>query len=311
MPKREFTVSGGRGAGIRLDVYLSGEMDHAARSRIHQFIEKGMVAVNARPKKPGYKLREGDRIEVDGDLEEDGRAAGTLQPENLPLNILYSDGAVVVIDKPAGLVVHPGAGNRSGTLTNALLHRFPEIAGVGAADRPGIVHRLDKETSGVMVAALRPEAYASLQKQFKDRVIGKVYLGLVWGRMKTKEGRIDWPIGRHFRDGQRISIHTRKPRPAETLFRVIEEMGEMSLLEIRPLTGRTHQIRVHLAAAGHPIAGDSRYGRRREKPKFPRLFLHAHRLAFVHPETGERREFISPLPEDLLGILERARRIRA
>jgi len=311
VPKREFIVSSGRGAGVRLDVYLSGERNHAARSRIHQFIEKGMVAVNARPKKPGYKLKEGDRIEIEGDLEEHENAAGTLQPEHLPLNILYSDGAVAVIDKPAGLVVHPGAGNKAGTLSNALLHRFPGIAGVGEPDRPGIVHRLDKETSGVMVAALRPEAYVSLQKQFKDRKIGKVYLGLVWGRMKAKEGRIDWPIGRHVRDGQRISIHTRKPRPAETLFRVIEEMGEMSLLEIRPLTGRTHQIRVHLAAAGHPIAGDSRYGRRREKPNFPRLFLHAHLLAFIHPETGERREFVSPLPEDLSRILERARRIGA
>jgi len=311
VPKREFTVSGGRGAGVRLDVYLSGEMDHAARSRVQKFIAEGNVRVDGKLRKAGYKLREGDRIEVDGDLEEAGDAAGSVGPENIPLTILYFDDAVAVIDKPAGLVVHPGAGNRAGTLTNALLHRFPGIAGVGAADRPGIVHRLDKETSGVMVAALRPEAYVSLQKQFKDRVTGKVYLGLVWGRMKAKEGRIDWPIGRHVRDGQRISIHTRKPRQAETLFRVLEEMGEMSLLEIRPLTGRTHQIRVHLAAAGHPIAGDARYGRRREKPKFPRLFLHAHRLTFVHPATGERMEFVSPLPEDLRGVLERARRMRA
>jgi 23S rRNA pseudouridine1911/1915/1917 synthase len=302
VPKREFVVSAGSGPGRRLDVYLAERLEGLTRSHIRKLIEGGKVMVNGASKKAGYKLRENDLIEAEVGEE----PSPELRPQDVPLTVLYADDQIVVIDKPCGLVVHPGAGNREGTLAGVLLYRFPEISGLGPAERPGIVHRLDKETSGVMVVARSPEAYASLQKQFRDRDVRKVYLGLAWGRMPA-EGRIDRPIGRHIKHGQRMSVCTRKPRPAETFFKVQEEFKGMSFLEIRPVTGRTHQIRVHLAAAGHPLAGDSRYGRRKEEPKFPRLFLHAHRLSFIHPGTGERVEFASDLPDDLRSLLERER----
>jgi len=302
VPKREFVVSAGSGPGRRLDVYLAERLEGLTRSHIRKLIEGGKVMVNGVLKKAGHKLKENDLVEAEVGEEPFPK----LRPQDIPLTVLYSDDQIVVIDKPSGLVVHPGAGNREGTLAGALLYRFPEISGLGPAERPGIVHRLDKETSGVMVVARSPEAYASLQKQFKDRDVRKVYLGLAWGRMPA-EGRIDKPIGRHIKHGQRMSVRTRKPRPAETFYKVREEFKGMSFLEIRPVTGRTHQIRVHLASAGHPLAGDSRYGRRREQPKFPRLFLHAHRLSFIHPGTGERVEFASNLPDDLRSLLERER----
>jgi 23S rRNA pseudouridine1911/1915/1917 synthase len=302
VPKREFVVSAGSGPGRRLDVYLAERLEGLTRSRIRKLIDEGKVMVNGASKKAGHKLRENDLVEAEVREE----PSPELRPQEAPLTVLYSDDQIVVIDKPCGLVVHPGAGNREGTLAGALLYRFPEISGLGPAERPGIVHRLDKETSGVMVVAKSPEAYASLQKQFKDRDVRKVYLGLAWGKMSA-EGCIDKPIGRHIKHGQRMSVRTRKPRAAETFYKVREEFKGMSFLEIRPVTGRTHQIRVHLAAAGHPLAGDSRYGRRREQPKFPRLFLHAHRLSFIHPGTGERVEFASDLPDDLRSLLERER----
>jgi 23S rRNA pseudouridine1911/1915/1917 synthase len=302
VPKREFVVSAGSGPGRRLDVYLAERLEGLTRSRIRKLIDEGKVMVNGALKKAGHKLRENDVVEAEVGEE----PSPELRPQDVPLTVLYADDHLVIINKPYGLVVHPGAGNREGTLAGALLYRFPEISGLGPAERPGIVHRLDKETSGIMVVARSPEAYASLQKQFKDRDVRKVYLGLAWGKMPA-EGRIDKPIGRHIKHGQRMSVRTRKPRPAETFYKVREEFKGMSFLEIRPVTGRTHQIRVHLAAAGHPLAGDSRYGRRREQPKFPRLFLHAHRLSFIHPGTGERVEFTSDLPDDLRSLLERER----
>jgi 23S rRNA pseudouridine1911/1915/1917 synthase len=304
VPKREFVVSAGSGPGQRLDVYLAEHLEGLTRSRIRKLIDEGKVMVNAASKKAGHKLRENDLVEAEVGEE----PSPELRPQEVPLTVLYSDDRIVVIDKPCGLVVHPGAGNREGTLAAALLYRFPEISGLGPAERPGIVHRLDKETSGVMVVARSPEAYASLQKQFKDRDVRKVYLGLAWGKMPP-EGHIDRPIGRHTKHGQRMSVRTRKPRPAETFYKVREEFKGMSFLEIRPVTGRTHQIRVHLAATGHPLAGDSRYGRRKEEPKFPRLFLHAHRLSFIHPGTGERVEFTSELPSGLANILEKLRMV--
>jgi len=304
VPKRDFVVSAGSGPGQRLDVYLAGRLQGLTRSRIRKLIDEGKVMVNRASTKAGRKMRENELVEAE--VEEE--PSPELRPQEIALTVLYSDDQIVVIDKPCGLVVHPGAGNREGTLAGALLYRFPEISGLGPAERPGIVHRLDKETSGVMVVARSPEAYASLQRQFKDRGVSKVYLGLAWGKMPA-EGRIDRPIGRHIKYGQWMSVRTRKPRPAETFYKVREEFKGMSLLEIRPVTGRTHQIRVHLSAAGHPLAGDSRYGRRKEEPKFPRLFLHAHRLSFIHPGTEERVEFRSELPTELVMILQKLRSV--
>ncbi len=203
------------------------------------------------------------------------------------------------------MVVHPGAGVRQGTLANALLHYYPELQDIGPEERPGLVHRLDKETSGVMVVARTLKAYHHLQHQFKIKEVNKRYFGLVWGKMSQNKGRITWSIGRHPKHGERISVKTRKPRSAETLYTVLQEFKEYTLLEIQPITGRTHQIRVHLAASGHPIVGDRRYGRRMIKGDCPHLFLHAHQLSFIHPEKNMRVEFTSPLPEDLKKFLKK------
>jgi len=300
VPEKEFGITLQSGVGERLDIYLARRIQDLTRSQFQRFIDRGQIRVNGAQKKSSYKLREGDRVDVDIEIPE----TTGLQPENIPLKILHADEDIIVIDKAAGMIVHPGAGARTGTLVNALLYRFPEIRGVGAEERPGIVHRLDKETSGVMAVARSQRAYLELQRQFKARETKKVYLALVWGHLPASQGRFDWPIGRHVKHGQRMSIKTIKPRAAVTEYRIQKEYKDFSLLEIRPITGRTHQIRVHLSAAGHPLAGDRRYGASRQpRYKFPRLFLHAQRLAFRHPASGEMLEFSSPLPDDLKSLL--------
>jgi 23S rRNA pseudouridine1911/1915/1917 synthase len=304
VPKTEFPVGPGAGEGSRLDVFLAERVPALTRSQIRKLIDEGAARVGGVLRRASHKLKAGEVVEFAYDISGPVRVG----PQDVPLHILYADEDVVVLDKPAGLVVHPGAGHAAGTLANALVGRFPEMAAVGPEDRPGIVHRLDKETSGVMVAARSARAYGSLVGQFRSKDVWKTYLGLVWGRITAPEGRIDWPIGRHVTDGKRISIRSRHPKDAETFFRVLQTFRDTTLLEIRPTTGRTHQIRVHLAAAGHPVAGDALYGRKKAARKFPRLFLHAHTLSFLHPGTGKRLEFASPLPDELEGILQAERR---
>ena len=299
MPRKEFRIGPDTGEGVRLDVYLSRVVPEITRSRFQHFVDKGQVKVDGTLRKSSYKLRAGERVEIDVEIP----PPEPIGPEAIPLTILYSDADVIVVDKPSGMVVHPGAGNRSGTLVNALMHHFPEVVGLGEEERAGIVHRLDADTSGVMVAARSPRAYDELKRQFKDREVKKVYLALVGGPMHKPEGTLDWPIGRHVTDGHMISIKTRKPRVAITDYRVRRHYGEFDLLEIHPHTGRTHQIRVHLATAGHPVAGDRRYGARKTRVNFPRLFLHAHVLGFRHPESGAWLEFRSPLPPELEQVL--------
>jgi 23S rRNA pseudouridine1911/1915/1917 synthase len=299
VPKTEFIVGPDTGEGRRLDVVLAGRADLLTRSQVRKLIDAGAACVDGAVRRSSHKLRAGEAVVFSYEIP----GPEKVEAQDIPLKVLHEDEDIVVIDKPAGLVVHPGAGNLAGTLANALLHRFPEIAKVGLPERPGIVHRLDKDTSGVMVAALSARAYESLLDQFKRHEVGKTYLGLVYGRISAPEGRIRWPIGRHATDGKRISVKTRHPRDAETFFKVLRVFKDTTLLEIRPLTGRTHQIRVHLAAAGHPVAGDALYGRKKAARRFPRLFLHAHTLSFVHPGTGERVEFSSPLPPELEGVL--------
>jgi 23S rRNA pseudouridine1911/1915/1917 synthase len=301
VPKRDLVVSAAP-AAVRLDVYLAGRLPELSRAALRKLIDRGRVLVNGITAKASLRLKNGDRIEADLESVEAEESAPV--PEEIAFKVLHADDEVLVIDKPYGLVVHPGAGNRKGTLVNALLARYPEIRGVGDPDRPGIVHRLDKETSGLMVVARTPRAYESLVSQFKGREVRKTYLGLVWGTMSAAEGRLDWPIGRHVSNRQKISVKTSSPREAITEYRVLEKLKEFTWLEIRPLTGRTHQIRVHLAAAGHPLVGDSKYGRKRlaksgKKGTPPRLFLHAHKLSFIHPATGLRVDFTSPLPPEL------------
>ncbi len=272
-----------------------------SRSQIKKLIEKKKVRVDGVLRKSSYKLQEKERVEIDYERPDYKENI----PENIPLELIYTDEHIVVINKPSGLVVHPGAGYKEHTLVNALLYYFPEIKDIGPDDRPGIVHRLDKETSGVMVVAKTSEAYRRLQRQFKQREVQKLYLCLVWGKITAEEGRISWSIGRHPTHGERMSIKSRKPRKAETLYSVQKRFAKFTLLEVKPLTGRTHQIRVHLSASGHPLVGDTRYGRRKSTNfECPRLFLHAFKLLFNHPETQQRVEFSSPLPQDLKSFLE-------
>ncbi|MBN2199546.1 MAG: RluA family pseudouridine synthase [Candidatus Aminicenantes bacterium] len=302
MPPQSDLSAGPRDAGLRLDVFLARNVRVLTRSRLKGLIDSGRVSVNGRAAKPGQKLKTGDNVKMEWD--EDARPG--LRPELMPLEVLFADEHLAVIVKPSGLVVHPGAGHRSGTLASGLLARFPGIESVGAEERPGIVHRLDKETSGVMVVARSEEACFALQRMFRNRKVRKTYLGLVWGRMKRPEGKLDRAIGRSLRGGAAFAVQGRKPREALTLYKVLRVFKEHSLLQIRPVTGRTHQIRVHFAAAGHPLAGDTRYGRRRGDKAFPRLFLHAWRLEFPHPVTGREMEFSAPLPvelEEALGLL--------
>jgi 23S rRNA pseudouridine1911/1915/1917 synthase len=304
VPKREFLISPLSGSNQRLDVFLSEKIKELTRSQVQRFIEEGRVKVDGIARKSSYKLKSKEKVEVEYELEKPQE----IQPENIPLDVLYSDDHLAIIDKPSGMVVHPGAGKRHHTLINALLYLFPDIKTIGPEERPGIVHRLDKETSGLMVVARSLKAYEVLQQQFRKRKVEKTYMGLVWGRMPEKTGKISWPIGRHVKHGERISVKTKKPREAETCYSVQNEYKEFSLLEIKPLTGRTHQIRVHMAASGHPVAGDARYGRRQSKPSLPRLFLHASSLSFIHPETKEKVEFSSPLPQDLKSFLDKLER---
>jgi 23S rRNA pseudouridine1911/1915/1917 synthase len=302
VPKADFIVEPGPGGGTRLDVFLADKLPGLSRAQVQRIIDGGGVRVGSYARKAGYKLKPGDRVAVEYEIPE---PEGVLVPQNIPVKVIYMDADVIVIDKPSGLVVHPGAGHASGTLANALIYHFPEVALIGSEERPGIVHRLDRDTSGVMVVARTPRAFNSLVEQFKRRVIWKTYLGLAWGRVSAPEGKLDWPLGRHPTQGSRISIRARSPKKAETFFQVQRMFKDTTLLEIRPVTGRTHQIRVHMAAAGHPIVGDPMYGRKKEPREFPRLFLHAHTLSFIHPGTGERLTFASPLPPDLEAVIRR------
>ncbi len=300
MLERKFFITASYGFGQRLDVFLAARLGELTRSQIQKLIGDQKVRLNGAGAKAAHKLRVGDVVQVD--LQDPG-VKRALLPEAIPLDVVFSDEHVVVINKPAGLVVHPGAGVLEGTLVNALIHHYPGIERIGHPERPGIVHRLDKETSGIMVVARSPKAYTELKRQFKAREVEKVYLGLVWGRIQTEEGRIDWALGRHPRDRQKISVRTKKPRAALTLYSVKKVLDDLSLLEIKPVTGRTHQIRVHFAAAGHPIVGDTRYGGGDKTGKYKRLYLHAWHIVFAHPVSKTLLEFYAPVPEEFQAII--------
>jgi 23S rRNA pseudouridine1911/1915/1917 synthase len=298
--------------GRRLDQFVADSDLSLSRSHVKKLIEERNLLLNDQPAKPSTHLKAGDLVSCI--LPEPQPLS--LEPEPLPLTILYEDPSVIVIDKPAGMVVHPAAGNPSGTLVNALLYHCKDLAGINGVLRPGIVHRLDKDTSGVMVVAKDDEAYHHLMKQFKNRTVKKVYLAVAYGKFTQDEGRVDAEIGRHPSQRKRMSVHTRRGRPALTLWRVRERLDGFALLEIHPQTGRTHQIRVHLSSVGHPLLGDPLYGRKgrpgaTQDPvlrgyleRLGRQALHAHRLGFIHPRTGERVEFVSPMPQDMKEVIE-------
>ena len=300
MPKQDFPVDSSNDENSRLDVFLSSRLSGISRSQVQKLIESGRVRTNGFLRKSSYRLQVGESVQVDYEEE----VESGLEAEDIPLDIVHADDTIAIVNKPSGLVVHPGAGNREHTLVNALLYAFPQVKHVGDPQRPGIVHRLDKETSGVLIVALTELSHSELQRQFKAREVEKKYYGLVWGGFIEKEGKIDWPIGRHRRHGERISVRTDKPREAETHYSVEGSYGDQTLLLLKPLTGRTHQLRVHLAASGHPIVADSRYGGKK-KTKCPRLFLHASTIEFSHPRTGEKVCYAAPLPPDLQDYLNR------
>ncbi|MCP2605192.1 RluA family pseudouridine synthase [Candidatus Aminicenantes bacterium AH-873-B07] len=290
--------------GTRLDIFLSKKTD-LSRSQIKKLIEKEKVRVNGQSRRPSYIIKINDLIEVEIPPPEENE----IIPQPIPLKIIYQDNDILIINKPSGIIVHPGAGIKKETLVNALLFHFPKIKNVGSEKRPGIVHRLDKDTSGLMVIAKTNNAYFKLQSQFKERTVEKKYLALVKGRMPSKEGKIEIPIGRHIRERKRISVRTTQPKEAITYYRVIEELKDFSYLEIKPITGRTHQIRVHFSSSGHPLVGDKKYGGCNLKIKCPRLFLHASYLSFIHPTLNKKMEFSLPLPLDLINYLKKIKTI--
>lgn len=308
-------------AGQRLDRWLAERLPDYSRSTLQRWIKEGAVTIFGVAARASYRLEPDDEVTV---AMPEPPQPSTLQAESIPLAILYEDADLLVVDKPTGMVVHPAPGHTQGTLVNAVLHHCPDLAGIGGERRPGIVHRLDKDTSGVMVVAKHERALAALQTQFKARSVRKEYVALVEGQLVPAQGQIDAPIGRHPTDRKRQAIllpgapGSTRSRQALTEYRVDaiftvpvrddQGSGHFSLVRAHPVTGRTHQIRVHLAWRGHPIVGDPIYGLRRQRLIVPRLFLHAARLTFHLPGSGEQRTFDAPLPADLQEVLDRLQR---
>lgn len=308
--------------GLRLDHILATRFPEHSRSYLQKLIRDGHVSIGMQRAKAGRTLDAGDTIDIVFPEPE----ISTVDPEPIPLRVLHEDPQIIVVDKPSGLVVHPGAGVRSGTLVNALLHHCNDLSGIGGVERPGIVHRLDKETSGVMVVAKTDTAHRDLARQFEERTVSKRYLALVWGDMKDDAGTIDVPIGRDTRHRVKISARTSRPRQALTRYRVLKRLtggpGDVTFcwVEVRPETGRTHQIRVHLQMVGHSVAGDETYGgarwqqvadteRREVLRSLGRLALHASRLEIRHPADGRPVSFEAPLPAELATCIERLTRM--
>jgi 23S rRNA pseudouridine1911/1915/1917 synthase len=305
------TVAPGE-AGSRLDQILARQLDFS-RARLQRWLKAGLVSVNGRARPPSYKVRAGDAIEVAVPAPEPSH----LLPEALPLEIVYEDRDLLVVNKPPGLVTHPGAGHRTGTLLNALLHHCPELQEIGDVSRPGLVHRLDKDTSGLLVVAKTDLAHRSLVNQFQKHEVKKKYLALVWGRLPQREGRIAQEIGRHPTERHKMSVHARRGKEAVTRWRVVQEFpGPLTLLELSIETGRTHQIRVHLTSLGHPVLGDATYGGGASRlkasppallglrPLVKRQMLHAWQLRFTHPRSGEEVGWEAGLPGDFQKVMD-------
>jgi len=293
-------------AGVRLDLWLSRRLPDLSRSRIQALLKAGHVTVDGEPGKGARTTRAGARVQ----LEIPPPAAAGPLPEAIPLRILHEDAQIIVLDKPAGLVVHPAAGHRSGTLVNALLHHCPDLPGIGGELRPGIVHRLDKDTSGVMVVAKTDRAMAGLADQFKRGRILKHYLAVVWGRPGRVSGRIQTLIGRSRSDRKKMSARPSAGRTAVTRYRLAATFRDMTLATVWIRTGRTHQIRVHMAHMGHPVVGDRQYGTKRSRATslpVSRQMLHARHLRFEHPATGERVGFKAQIPADMAELLRALR----
>lgn len=295
-----FTVDTG---GERLDAFLAKELKELSRSHLQKLITAEKVTVNGQSKKANFKVTAGDYIEIS--LPEPDVI--DIKPENIPLDILYEDNDIIVINKPRGMVVHPAAGVESGTLVNALLFHCKDLSGINGVIRPGIVHRLDKDTSGVMVAAKNDAAHLSLAEQIKNKTAKRVYNAIVFGNIKESGGTINGDIGRNPNDRQKMAIVTVNGKPATTKFKVIERFGQYTLIECHLLTGRTHQIRVHMTSIGHPLVGDPKYGKGKSPFKIEGQALHSMNLTLKHPRTNEEMYFEAPLPADMNKILSALR----
>ena len=279
------------GDGERLDVTLSRD-GQWSRSRAAALIKEGRVTVNGRrEEKPSFQAPAGARIV----LEEPEIKPARAQAQDIPLDILYQDSHLAVVVKPCGMVVHPAAGNDDGTLVNALLYHLDALSGIGGEMRPGIVHRLDKDTSGLMLVAKDDSTHAALSEQLANRQMEKHYRAMVYGKLKEPEGVIEKPIGRSHTDRKKMAVDEQRGRWAKTEWKALREYPDRTLLDVHIITGRTHQIRVHMASIGHPVLGDPLYGHK-HMPAAPRLMLHAYSLEFTHPATGERMRFTAPCP---------------
>lgn len=284
----------------RLDVFLSVQQVEISRSRLKKLIVEGQVTVNELKRPAGYKVHSGDRI----NMQVPDLVALDTSPEPIPLDIIFEDEYLIALDKPAGMVVHPGPGHSTGTLVNALLHHCTHLSGIGGVERPGIVHRLDKDTSGLVMVAKTEAAHKSLSEQFKNREIHKEYLAIVKGNVKKDRDSIHSAIGRHRIHRKKMDTRASNGRDAYTEYQVIHRDESWSYLRLLPRTGRTHQIRVHLASIHHPVIGDTLYGGKSTHHQMKRQALHAHRLELKHPVNGSNLSFCSPLPPDMTTFLQ-------
>ncbi|MDI6872963.1 RluA family pseudouridine synthase [Candidatus Solincola sp.] len=303
---RVFSCTVGPGdAGKRLDVFLA-ERTGLTRGRVQKLIAAGKARTGGETREKHYRVRHGEEVSLELPPPEPAEP----KPQDLGLRVLYQDRHLAVVSKPAGMVVHPAAGHREGTLVNAALFSLDGLSGVGGTQRPGIVHRLDRDTSGLLVVAKDDRAHLRLQEMVRERTLKRFYLALVHGVPASPLGTVEAPVGRDPRDRKRMAVTSRGGRPSVTHFRLLEDFGAASLLEVELVTGRKHQIRVHMSYIGHPVVGDAVYGRKGKLERelgLSRQFLHAYRLQFPHPFTGEALEFEEPLPADLAGALDRLR----
>ncbi len=290
---------------IRLDTFISSKSG-LTRSSIQKLIKNKEILVNSSAEKAGYRIRPGDII----NMTMPDAAETTLVSEDIPLDVIFEDEHIIVVNKPAGMVIYPAAGHRSGTLMNAIAHRCKKLASVGAPLRPGVVHRLDKETTGLIIVAKDDVSYFSLVDQFKKKQVEKYYLALLYGTPKESTGEIRAEIGRSTSDRKKMSTKTKRGKEAVTQYKVIDDLNAASLVKVRIITGRTHQIRVHFSSSGRPVLGDKTYGRkteikfRQKTIRFARQMLHSHILGFKHPVTGEALQFTAPMPEDMKKAVE-------
>lgn len=288
----------------RLDLFVAGRLTDLSRSHVQKLIADGWITVNGCPEKSNYKVRQGNLVSVVLPALHQPLA----EPEQIPLHIIYEDSDVIVINKPRDMVVHPAAGNESGTLVNALLGRCTDLSGINGVTRPGIVHRLDKDTSGIMVVAKNDKAHLSLASQIQDRTASRKYLAIVYGNIKEDQGVINAPIGRHSSDRKRMAVTPNNSKKAITHFSVLERFGHYTFIVCKLETGRTHQIRVHMAYIGHPVVGDPKYGPKQSAFAIQGQALHSTELVFVHPVTGQQMKFTAPMPQDMRTILSMLRK---